>query len=82
MRQILQKQMGQATIMRIRPTRARVKQPSRGMAVTSTDEYVQKISGFDGMKYATDVYTDVRNSIVNIDVEILDNLNDLFMNIY
>ena len=81
MRQILQKQMGQATNNANTTDSSEGKTTESG-TVTSTDEYVQKISGFDGMKYATDVYTDVRNSIVNIDVEILDNLNDLFINIY
>lgn len=50
--------------------------------VKTTDEYVQTIKGFDGMKYASDVYKDVREVITNIDTMILDELNDLFMNIY
>ena len=30
--------------------------------VTTTDEYLQNIKGFDGMKYASDVYKDVRET--------------------
>lgn len=50
--------------------------------LTSTDEYIQTIQGFDGMKYASDVYEGVKDTIMNIDVLIIDELNELFMNIY
>lgn len=50
--------------------------------VTTTDEYLQHIKGFDGMKYTSDVYKDVRETIINIDQLIIEELNDLFMNIY
>jgi len=50
--------------------------------ITSTDEYIESIKGFDGMKYASEVYQGVRDTIVNIDLDIIDELNDLFMNIY
>lgn len=49
---------------------------------TTTDEYIQTIKGFDGMKYASEVYLGVREAIINIDTMILDELNELFMNIY
>lgn len=50
--------------------------------ITTTDEYIQTIKGFDGMKYASEVYLDVIETIENLDVLILDELNELFMNIY
>ena len=50
--------------------------------IQSTDEYIQTIKGFDGMKYASEVYEGVKDTIVNLDVMILDELNELFMNIY
>ena len=31
--------------------------------VTTTDDYVQTFKGFDGMKYASDVYKDMRESL-------------------
>jgi hypothetical protein len=49
---------------------------------SSTDEYVQTVKGFDGMKYASDVYKDIKEVISNIDQQIINELNDLFMNIY
>jgi len=50
--------------------------------ITSTDDYIETIKGFDGMKYASEVYLGVKETIINLDQEILDELNDLFMNIY
>lgn len=50
--------------------------------IKTTDEYIQTIKGFDGMKYASEVYLGVKETIVNFDMQILDELNDLFMNIY
>jgi hypothetical protein len=50
--------------------------------VTSTEEYVNSIKGFDGMKYASEVYMGVKETIINLDKMILDDLNDLFMNVY
>lgn len=51
-------------------------------SVKTTDEYIQTIKGFDGMKYASDVYMGVRETIINIDEMVVEELNDLFMNIY
>ena len=42
--------------------------------VSSTDDYLQHIKGFDGMKYASDVYKDVRETIINIDQLIIEEL--------
>lgn len=49
--------------------------------VTSTDEYVSTIAGHDGMKYPTDILTGLRQSFVNIDQQIIDELSVLFLNI-
>ena len=57
------------------------KATGNGTAKT-TDEYIQLISGFDGMKYASEVYQGVKETIANFDVQILDELNELFMNVY
>ena len=51
-------------------------------SASSTDEYVQTITGFDGMKYASEVYDGVKQSFINIDVLIINELNDLFMTVY
>lgn len=48
----------------------------------TTESYVQSIKGFDGMKYASDVYEGVKDSFINIDQLIIDDLNDLFMSVY
>lgn len=50
--------------------------------ITTTDEYVSSIKGFDGMKYASEVLIGLRESFINIDQMIVEELNDLFMNIY
>lgn len=49
---------------------------------TTTESYVSHLHGHDGMKYPADILQNVRDSINNIDVEILENLNDLFMNVW
>jgi hypothetical protein len=50
--------------------------------VTSTDEYTQNIKGHDGMKYPSGILIELRETYINIDQMIIDELNDLFMNIY
>lgn len=50
--------------------------------VTTIDEYTSTIAGHDGMKYPSDILKDLRATFLNIDKMILDELNDLFMNIY
>lgn len=49
---------------------------------TTTDEYIETIKGFDGMKYASEVYLGVKETIINLDQMIIDELSDLFMNVY
>jgi hypothetical protein len=49
--------------------------------VTSTDEYVSTIAGHDGMKYPTDILMGLRQSFVNIDKQVIEELSSLFLNI-
>lgn len=49
---------------------------------TTTESYVSHLHGHDGMKYPADILMNVRETINNLDVEILENLSDLFMNVY
>jgi hypothetical protein len=48
----------------------------------STEDYVQTITGFDGMKYASEVYEGVIQTIENLDLLIINELNELFMSVY
>lgn len=50
--------------------------------VTTIDEYTQTIAGHDGMKYPSGILQEIRETFINIDEMIIDELNDLFMNIY
>jgi hypothetical protein len=49
--------------------------------ITSTDDYVSTIAGHDGMKYPTDILTGIRQTFVNIDKQIIEELSSLFLNI-
>jgi hypothetical protein len=49
--------------------------------ITSTDEYVSTIAGHDGMKYPTDILMGLRNTFINIDQMIIEELSVLFLNI-
>lgn len=55
---------------------------SNSNSFKSTDEYISTIKGFDGMKYAAGVLIELRESFINVDEMIIEDLNDLFMNIY
>lgn len=48
----------------------------------TVDDVLEHIIGFDGMKYAYEVYQGVRDNIINIDELIIDELKDLFMGVY
>jgi hypothetical protein len=50
--------------------------------VTTIDEYTQTIAGHDGMKYPAGILQEIRETFINIDEMIIDELQDLFMNIY
>ncbi|MCU7526195.1 MAG: hypothetical protein HF308_17100 [Ignavibacteria bacterium] len=53
-----------------------------GGTATTTEEYTSTIAGHDGMKYPTDILMGLRQSFINIDKMIIEELSDLFMNIY
>lgn len=50
--------------------------------VTTTEEYIMENSGGGGMRYNADILMEWRKSFLNIDQMVIDELNDLFMNIY
>jgi hypothetical protein len=50
--------------------------------VTTTDQYTSTIAGHDGMKYPTDILKGLRDSFINIDKMVIDELEELFMGIY
>ena len=49
---------------------------------TGTENYIKKIIGNNGNKYNYEVLLQVKNSIFNIDLQIINELSDLFMQIY
>ena len=54
---------------------------TQGQANT-TEEYISKVMGSGGLRYPAEIIMEWRKSFLNIDVQILDNLNDLFMGVY
>jgi hypothetical protein len=50
--------------------------------VLTTDTYVSTIHGHDGMRYPTDILMDLRKTLINVDQMVIDELADLFLNIY
>ena len=49
---------------------------------TSTQDYIKNIVGSNGTKYPLDILEDLKNKFINIDMQIIDELNELFMGIY
>ena len=47
----------------------------------STESYVKTILGNNGGKYNVDILNEIKNSLLNIDVMIINDLSDLFMGI-
>ena len=47
-----------------------------------TNNYIKKIIGNNGGKYNIELLKEVQNSIINIDIMIINELQDLFMGIY
>jgi hypothetical protein len=54
---------------------------STGSAKT-TEEFIIELSGGGGVRYNSDVLMEWRKTFLNIDKMIIDELNDLFMNVY
>lgn len=48
----------------------------------STDEYIEKVTGKVGTATYSSLIKEYRNILINIDVKIIDELKDLFMNIW
>lgn len=48
----------------------------------TVEDYVKKIQGNNGNKYAYEVLIGVKNNLLAIDVEVINQLEDLFMGIY
>ena len=49
---------------------------------SSTEDYVKKIIGNNGSKYNLDILKDLKNNLMNIDLMIINDLKELFMQIY
>ena len=49
---------------------------------SGTNEYVKTIIGNNGGKFNIDVLNDIKNNLMNIDLIIINDLNDLFMQIF
>ena len=49
---------------------------------SGTNEYVKTIIGNNGGKFNIDVLNDIKNNLMNIDLMIINELNDLFMQIF
>ena len=52
------------------------------MQGTGLENYVKTIIGNNGNKYNIDILNDVKNKLMNIDLMIINDLNDLFMQIF
>lgn len=48
----------------------------------SVDEFISKTYGHDGMRYPNDILLDLRKTFNNVDAMILDELDELFLNLY
>lgn len=50
--------------------------------VSGTNAYIKTIIGNNGAKFNIDVLNDIKNKLMNIDLLIINDLNDLFMQIF
>lgn len=48
----------------------------------SIEDYIKKIQGNNGQRYAYEVLIEVKNNILSIDLEVINQLEDLFMGIF
>lgn len=48
----------------------------------SIEDYIKKIQGNNGQKYAYEVLIAVKNNILSIDLEVINELEDLFMGVF
>lgn len=49
---------------------------------TGLENYIKTITGNNGGKYNIDILNDIKNKLMNIDLMIINDLNDLFMQIF
>ena len=49
---------------------------------TGTNDYIKTIIGNNGGKFNIDILNDIKNNLMNIDLMIINDLNDLFMQIF
>lgn len=50
--------------------------------VSGTNEYIKTIVGNNGSKFNIDILNDIKNNLMNIDLMIINDLNELFMQIF
>ncbi len=50
--------------------------------INTTEEYVNKVMGSGGLRYPADIIKEYRTALLNIDMQILDELEELFMGVY
>ena len=55
---------------------------SNSASGSGTNEYIKTIIGNNGGKYNIDILKDIQNNFMNIDLMIINELNDLFMQIF
>ena len=55
---------------------------SNSSSGSGTNEYIKTIIGNNGGKYNIDILKDIQNNFMNIDLMIINELNDLFMQIF
>lgn len=48
----------------------------------NNEDYIRKIKGTNGNKYKIDILKDIKNNLMNIDLMIINDLNELFMQIF
>lgn len=48
----------------------------------TTDNYIKNVIGNNGGKYSLDILNDLKNNLMNIDLMIINDLNELFMQIF
>lgn len=62
---------------------SKISDNSKSSALASTNEnYIKTIIGNNGSRYSSDIFQDIKNNLINIDMMIINDLSDLFMQIY
>lgn len=52
------------------------------VSADTTENYIKTIVGSNGGKYNIDILNDIKNNLINIDMMIINDLNELFMQIF